>query len=183
MQLQTKRFVIRDFEPADAQEFLVYHADPRSSEFYKPHESTREHAVKLVSMFLNWADELPRRNYQFAVVLHSHRNDMVGCVGLRSEGHPQNEAEFGIEISPKYRGRFRFAIEIADEMLNFGFEKLKLKTITGRTVSDNIRIRRLATWYDAETLVTGGNDKNELHWRLTRDRWHKQMHHRMPKKA
>ena len=171
LKLQTKRFVLRDFAPADTPAFLAYHADPRSSQFYPSHQATRQHAEDLLSTFQRWAVAQPRLNFQLAVFRLREPQDLVGCVGLRSEDLPQNEAEFGIEIAPQFWGLARYAVEISNAMLEFGFTDRNLDVISGTTASENSRIIKLARWYGAEIQHANSRDDNTLCWRLTRDRW------------
>jgi hypothetical protein len=44
------------------------HADPLVMRFYDSDVGTREHAQHLVTMFIEWANESPRRNFQLAIV-------------------------------------------------------------------------------------------------------------------
>jgi [ribosomal protein S5]-alanine N-acetyltransferase len=62
MEILTKRFLLRDFREEDAAGFQEYHADARSSEFYRSKRSSP------VTPCNKWATEKPRRNYQFAII-------------------------------------------------------------------------------------------------------------------
>jgi ribosomal-protein-alanine N-acetyltransferase len=68
MEILTKRFLLRDFREEDAAAFQEYHADARSSEFYRVEEVKPGHALQLLETFNKWATEKPRRNYQFAII-------------------------------------------------------------------------------------------------------------------
>lgn len=59
MEIETPRFVLRDFTAADRPAFLAYHADPRSLAFYGPGEADADHAVLLLDTFAAWASERP----------------------------------------------------------------------------------------------------------------------------
>jgi [ribosomal protein S5]-alanine N-acetyltransferase len=78
MQIETRRFLIRDLASSDTAAFLAYHADPRSAEFYGPDEAGSEHAHKLLAKFHDWASVTPRQNYQLAVVLRVEPFTLVG---------------------------------------------------------------------------------------------------------
>ena len=178
MKLSTNRFILRDFMTADAAAFVAYHADPRSFKFDRAREFKRDHADRLLTKFRLWADEQPRRNYQLAVVQRNEPHELIGCVGLRTEGLPMNVAEFGIEIAPTYWGRVGYALEIADAMLQYGFYELSLDAVSGTTIPENTRITKLALWYGAditsaprEANSSNHCDANEIRWRLTFDQW------------
>jgi len=146
MQIETNRFLVRDFASSDASAFLSYHADPRSAAFYGPDEAAPEHAQERLATFHQWASVTPRQNYQLAVVLRQEPRALVGCVGLRCAGHPPGEAEFGIELAPDYWSAYAYAIEIGRALLDFGFSTLSLHAIVGSTISGNSAIARLAGW-------------------------------------
>lgn len=150
MQLSTKRFILKDFEDDDLPAFVEYHNDPRSRELYGPGENTPEHAAELVQLFKAWAAEEPRQNYQFAVVRLD--GQLVGCAGLRMKDAGPGRAELGVELAPAYWGKFGYAVEIIKCLVDYGFSSPDLVEIFGSTVSENIRIARLANAFGAVSL-------------------------------
>jgi [ribosomal protein S5]-alanine N-acetyltransferase len=178
MEIETKRFLLRDFMASDRSAFLAYQADPRNLAFYNPHESNPDRAARLFELFQTWADDRPRLNYQLAIVQQRSPHALVGCGGLRSINNATNEMELGIELAPTYWGGYAYAIEIGMALLDFGFRELKLEMISGSTVSANAKIARLAEWAGAEVVAIcpGGSwmserGWNEVKWRMTRSQW------------
>jgi RimJ/RimL family protein N-acetyltransferase len=178
MQIETRRFLIRDFAPDDAPAFLAYHADPRSSKF---HGQDAVPPGALLTMFQDWATEHPRRNYQFAVVQRREPYSLVGCAGLRCAGLPSGQAEFGVELAPDYWGAYAYAVEIGRALLDFGFETLGLEVVVGSTVGGNSAVARLAEWFGAEIVATRPGpdwmlqgDWRSVDWRITREVWQHQ---------
>jgi RimJ/RimL family protein N-acetyltransferase len=178
MEIQTNRFLLRDFLASDASAFLAYHADPRNSKFYSPEEAAPEHAKHLLTMFQDWATSQPRQNYQLAIVHRQEPFSLIGCAGLRRAGLPPGEAEFGMELAPDYWGRHAYAVEIGRALLVFAFSELGVRVVTGSTVSANTGIARLAEWFGAEKVATrpgpdwmGAQDWNRVDWRITREQW------------
>jgi [ribosomal protein S5]-alanine N-acetyltransferase len=179
MEIITKRFLLRDFVEADRSSFVEYQADPHSQVFYEPGATGSEHTNRLFDTFQMWASEQPRRNYQLAIVQHQEPCALVGCCGLRGSECDTGEMELGIELAPIYWGRYAYAIEVGRAMLDFGFRELQLNIISGSTVSANTRMTRLAEWGGAEVIeirpgVGWMSDRgwSELHWQITRERWH-----------
>lgn len=175
MRLTSRRFILRDFEDGDRADFLAYHADPRLQEFNGPGENTQGHAAQLFDMFKAWAAEVPRRNYQLAVV---HREgQLVGCAGLRMKDMMPGTAEFGMELTPAYWGRYGYAIESMSCLMDFGFRELGLDWIVGSTVSGNSRIVRLAKAFGAVSEELPGPAWMEARgwcrvlWRISREQW------------
>ncbi len=179
MELQTNRFLLRDFLARDAPAFVAYHADPCGSTFYGPDTTGPE---QLLTMFQDWAAQQPRENYQLAVVQREEPHALIGCAGLRSAGLPPGEAEFGMELAPDFWGRHAYAVEIGRALLAYGFTELGLRVVTGSTVSANTRIARLAEWFGAEIVATHtGSDWMvaqgwcHVSWRITLEQWRRRV--------
>jgi ribosomal-protein-alanine N-acetyltransferase len=177
MEIITGRFLLRDFDEGDRSAFLAYHSDPRFLAFYGPQEADPSHAQSLLETFRLWAEERPRSNYQLAIAPSREPQAMVGCCGLRATGC-EGRAELGIELAPEYWGRYGYAIEVTDALLEFGFCDLGLREIRGRTVSANARVARLARWFGAVALATRpvparmlARGWRETEWRITRASW------------
>lgn len=143
MEITTRRFLLRDFVADDAPVFEAYHADPRSVEFYGVEETKPDHAKELIELFKTWAAELPRVNYQLAIIRRDETQTLVGCCGLRSADSESGKAELGIELAPAYWGRYGYAVEAMGALVEFDFAELGLQEIYGDTVSTNSRIVRL----------------------------------------
>lgn len=178
MEIVTRRFLLRDFLETDRLPFLNYQADPRSFTFYGAEESSPEQAARLFEMFQTWACDRPRLNYQLALVHRQKPYALVGCCGLRGRSCEAGEMELGIELAPIYWGRYAYAIEAGCALLNFGFSELRLDTISGSTVSANVRITRLAEWIGAEMVVISPGESwmvdrgwSKVEWQLTKERW------------
>jgi RimJ/RimL family protein N-acetyltransferase len=113
-----------------------------------------------------------------AIVRREDPQALVGCCGLRGIGYDGHKAEVGIELSPRYWGRFGYAIEVAQALLEFGFGVLNLQEIRGVTTSANARVSRLANWFGAEEIATRPGPAwmlvrgwSETEWRITREQW------------
>ena len=177
MEIITKRFLLRDFVQEDEPAFLAYHADPRYAEFCSPEEVTPNFTHQLFQRFMQWAIEVPRCNYQLAIV--SRRNlELIGCGGLRQSGCDSGEAELGIELAPQFWGRYAYALEVGQALINFGFGTLNLSKIRGISVSENQRVSRLAERYGFVAINTfPGPDWmtargwHQVEWQLTRETW------------
>ncbi len=181
MEILTRRFLLRDFLPEDAPAFKAYHADPRSLEFYGAEQATAGHAGELLDLFRAWAAELPRRNYQLAIVRRDTAQTLVGCCGLRSADALPGTAELGIELAPDYWGRYKYATEVLQSLARFGFDELGLQEVFGSTVSANRRMVRLLESSGATTIVgitprwMSANGWTQVEWRLARADWNSRL--------
>jgi [ribosomal protein S5]-alanine N-acetyltransferase len=178
MEITTKRFLLREFTDEDGPAFLAYQSDPRYAQFCAPGEVGVNHARELLRRFRQWAAERPRRNYQLAISDIRHPQELMGCCGLRCEGYGPDQAEMGIELAPRYWGRYAYAIEIASALIDFGFTTLGLSEVRGISVSANSRVARLAHRYGfvavgrrpgPEWMRARGWRHTE--WQLRRERW------------
>jgi [ribosomal protein S5]-alanine N-acetyltransferase len=178
MEIVTRRFLLRDFIESDRAPFLEYQADPRNLIFYNPKESSPDRAVHLFELFEDWAREIPRRNYQLAIVQQQAPQTLLGCCGLRELADKPGEMELGIELAPNYWGRYGYAIEVGRSLLDYGFRELNLAALSGATISANVRVERLAAWFGAEVVEIepgaawmSARGWSEVTWRISRERW------------
>lgn len=140
--LVTPRLALRDFTLEDLPAYLEHQADPRHTEFYGPGETGPDFTRSLVERFVQWAAEVPRRNYQLAVVLREGAGELIGSCGVRLHGCEAGKGDFGLGLAPRHWGR-GFATEAARAILEFGFRELGLQEIRGVTVTENSRVQRL----------------------------------------
>jgi [ribosomal protein S5]-alanine N-acetyltransferase len=135
MELTGERILLREFAKSDVSGLLAVHSDPRVLRYDAPEVGTPEHARMLVEMFIQWANESPRENFQFAIV-DLEANALLGSCGIRRKGCPPDQAEFGIGIDADWWGR-GIAWEAARTILHFGFFELDLHEVHGVAVSEN----------------------------------------------
>lgn len=178
MRIETRRFVLRDFEECDRAAFRAYHKDARYLAFYGPEERDPDHAENLLKTFALWAAARPRLNYQLAIVSRWPSQPLVGCCGIRREGQPPGTAELGLELAAIHWGRYNYAIEIARALLHVAFDEMELDEIVGVTSSANVPVRRLALWFGAEKFDENAGTPwmqahgwSEQRWRITRETW------------
>ncbi|WP_178861610.1 GNAT family N-acetyltransferase [Thiomicrorhabdus cannonii] len=177
MEIVTNRFLLRDFADSDILEFEKYHIYPRSLEFYGTEEAKPGHARGLIALFQSWAAEQPRLNYQLAIIQRKAPHALIGCGGVRCAGMEPGTAELGIELAPKYWGRYGYAAEILHALIDYGFGTLGLQTIHGLIVSANSRVARLVSAFGATaaTLPTpawmSAKGWTQVEWTVTRQQW------------
>jgi RimJ/RimL family protein N-acetyltransferase len=142
MEITTPRLILREFTEGDLPALLLYQAAPRYSEFHGPEETGPDLAHKLIGMFLSWAAERPRQNYQLAIAQRDRPEEAIGSCGVRLKDCEAGRAEFGLELAPEHWGR-GFASEAARAILEFAFRDLGLEEVRGITVTENARVQRL----------------------------------------
>jgi ribosomal-protein-alanine N-acetyltransferase len=177
MQIETSRFLLRDFSDADRQSFIAYQMDPRYRGLYDQIDSDAGRAIKLFDLFSEWRGQVPRQNFQIGIFERT-TSRLCGCAGLRRAGKSEGTAVLGLELTPDDWGRYGAAIEVACALIEYGFCALNLHTITGDTASGNSRVDRLARWFGG-TIVDRRDGPawmmargwQEVEWALSRDAW------------
>jgi ribosomal-protein-alanine N-acetyltransferase len=93
MQIETKRFVLRDFAAADRAPFLDYQMDPHYLRLYDLNASYAPRASDLFARFLSWQQEQPGRRYQLGI--------FIGSLATERSAHARSasKARFGPESS------------------------------------------------------------------------------------
>jgi RimJ/RimL family protein N-acetyltransferase len=176
MQLKGQRVLLREFAGSDVGPLAAIHSDPRVLRYYVPEVGTLEHATMLVDLFMQWASEHPRRNFQLAIV-DLTTSDVLGSCGVRSKDCSAGKAEFGIGIGSSSWGK-GIAHEAARIILSFGFAELGLDEISGVAVAENEAVSKFARrlGFTARAARPGEpwmkeRGWNALDWVLTRETW------------
>ena len=176
MELTGERILLREFVEADVGGLHAIHSDFRALRYYAPEVGTPEHARMLVEMFIRWASENPRQNFQLAIV-DLETNALLGSCGIRKKSCPPDQAEFGIGIDADWWGR-GIGQEAARTILRFGFSELGLREVRGVAVSENQAVtkfmRRLG--FDRGAVRPGDAWMAErgwsaVEWVITREAW------------
>jgi RimJ/RimL family protein N-acetyltransferase len=179
MELTTPRLVLREFVEADAAAFRAYQADARAQEFYAPEEREPAPRGALVHLFIEWAAEVPRRNWQLAIAERAQPRGLVGSVGLRCAGAPSDAAEFGLELAPASWGQ-GYGTEAGRALLQWGFSAVPLAVVWGTTVSANTRVARLVRRLGFRAVAErvgqawlADRGWREVQWEIRREEWHR----------
>jgi ribosomal-protein-alanine N-acetyltransferase len=178
MEIQTNRFLLRDFSATDAAAFLAYHGDPRNSEFNAGRSETRTRSAFAGDISgvgrPETSPELPVRCCSASGTSRARRLRRVA-----SHGTSSGRSRIRDGLVPDFRGRYAYAVEIGRALLDFGFGKIGLRVITGSTVRANSAITRLTEWFGAEIVATRlaseqmpNREWASLDWRLTLEQWH-----------
>lgn len=135
MILTTKRLVLREFEEEDWQAVLTYQSDPRYQRYYPWTSRTEQDARMYVQRLLAQREEEPRTKFQLAITLASN-GQLIGNAGIRMSTPEAWEADIGYELDPRFWG-YGYATEVADTLLTFGFQTLRLHRIWAWCIAEN----------------------------------------------
>ena len=136
MEILTERLLLREFHDKDWEAVIDYQVEPLYLRYCAWKDRSPTDVQASIDWFIAAQHELPRRNYQLAVVDRSS-GKLIGNCGLRLNDGTLNEGDIGYEIAHTRWGQ-GLATEAAREMLRLGFEDLGLHRIWATCVSENI---------------------------------------------
>jgi [ribosomal protein S5]-alanine N-acetyltransferase len=176
MELKGERILLREFAESDVGGLLAVHSDPRVLRYYAPEVGTLEHSRMLVEMFIRWANENPRQNFQFAIV-DLQSNTLLGSCGIRRQSSPPGQAEFGIGIDADWWRR-GIAQEAARTVLRFGFSELDVHEVHGVAVAENEAVTKFVQRLGFSQGTARQGDAwmaergwSAVDWVITRETW------------
>ncbi len=141
MQLETDRLILRDFLENDWKEVLIYQNDFRYLQYYEWTSRTPEDVIQFVKDFILQQEAIPRRKFQFALIL-KNSGKLIGNCGIRINDENNVEADIGCELNPEYWNN-GYAIESVKEIVGFGVRDLGVKKITASCIAENTASQKL----------------------------------------
>jgi [ribosomal protein S5]-alanine N-acetyltransferase len=141
MMLTTNRLILREFVESDWQAVLAYQSDPAYLRYNPWWQRTELDVRSFVHMFIDWSEEVPRKKFQFAIIL-KEEGCLIGNCGLRKQSAYIQMADLGYEIDRRYWG-YGYATEASRALLEFGFEQLGLHRIWAYCIAENVASARV----------------------------------------
>ncbi|NHQ85257.1 GNAT family N-acetyltransferase [Iodobacter sp. HSC-16F04] len=130
--ISTPMLLLRDFTPADLNEYKKLRNDEKFQRFYSEEDSSAEKSEFLLDLFIQQSKEQPRRKFQLAVV--SLAGELMGSCGIRLEDTAN--ASVGCELGRRWHGTGA-ARQAAQAIIEFGFSVLKVQRIYAETIAGN----------------------------------------------
>lgn len=124
--------ILREFKPEDAREIFELNKD---TEVIKYTGDPAFESVEEAEKFLRAYDQYKKYKMGRWAVIEKDSGCFLGWCGLRYDPEAK-EANLGFRLFQKFWNQ-GFATEAARASLKYGFEKLGLKYIIGRSVEDN----------------------------------------------
>ncbi|PZR08277.1 MAG: N-acetyltransferase [Flavobacterium psychrophilum] len=132
MIITTQRLHLRQLTPNDAENFYLLNADPEVIRYTGDGAFANIEAAK---QFLEGYNHYEKYGFGRWAVIRREDNDFLGWCGLKYTPET-DEYDIGFRFFKKYWNQ-GYATEAAQACLNYGFEKLRLKTIIGRAMKAN----------------------------------------------
>ncbi|MBR7112568.1 MAG: GNAT family N-acetyltransferase [Clostridia bacterium] len=138
--LETERLFLRPMRVSDAPDMFEYASDPDVTRYllWRPHAD-----IGHTRSYLEYLGGRYRlgMHYEWAVILKAESR-MIGTCGFASIDCPNNKAEIGYVLNPRYRGQ-ELMPEAVKRVLAFGFDVLNLHRIEARYMIGNDASRRV----------------------------------------
>lgn len=131
--LETPRLFLRELGPDDAEQFYQLNLNPNVIKY------TGNAAFKDVEEALHFLEnyqDYKQNGYGRWAVIDKSSNDFLGWCGLKYD-KDLDETDIGFRFFEQHWNK-GYATESAKACLEYGFEKLNLKTIIGRAMEENI---------------------------------------------
>jgi len=132
--LDTERVILRPRTPADDQALFRLRSDERVNRFLdRPPTTTLDEA----RTFIEKIETAIKNGESFYWVLALKKeNQLIGTICYWNLVREDDQAEIGYELHPDFQGK-GIMQEAVTAVIRFGFEQLKLKTITAFPRQDN----------------------------------------------
>ncbi|MFC1550066.1 GNAT family N-acetyltransferase [Candidatus Neomarinimicrobiota bacterium] len=139
-ELNTARLKLRKFEPNDLNFVYSHFSDKNISEFLYDHESPTN--IDEAKELLDWCLNVKSPNHIRWCIIHGDNLKQIGTCGFHNYDKINNAAEIGYDISAEYWNQ-GYMSEALREMLNYGYDVLKLNRIFASVFILNIRSNKL----------------------------------------
>lgn len=139
--LETKRLILRSWEPRDLEPFAKMASDPRVMEFF-PSLLTRAESAENIRLMM---EKIEKNGFCFWAAELKATQEFIGFIGLNIPGFQTAFTpcvEIGWRLAYDYWGQ-GLAPEGAIASLKYGFEQLNLEEIVAFTTKDNLKSQRV----------------------------------------
>jgi len=134
--LETERLCLRQLKTKDANEIFILRTDESVNKFIKrPRAKTIDDALQHIARINNYI-----KNNESILWAISMKNDpkLIGTICLWNIVKEKDHAEIGYELIPQFTGQGLMQEALA-KVIEYGFEKLQLKTIEAWLNENNLR--------------------------------------------
>jgi len=132
--LETERLTLRALNLNDAKAIFGLRTNKEVNEFI---DRRTPRNLSEARAFIDRISKLTSENKGIFWVIESNNNhQLVGTIGLRNFEDEEDYAELGYELDPSYQQK-GFMSEAFEVVLEYGFNKMELKTIEAFTHKNN----------------------------------------------
>ncbi|MDP1729098.1 MAG: GNAT family protein [archaeon] len=177
MKLQTKRLILRPFAKGDISNIVENINNLKVTKWLLvvPYPYKRKDAIWWVENCKEKAKAKPRKDYNFGIEL-KEEHKIIGGIGLHRVNKNNGTAELGYWLGEKY-WRQGYGSEALENLINFAFNKLKLRRLGAEVFAENPSSGKLLEKYgfkreglkrQAQICKADGKIKDEILYGLLR---------------
>ena len=138
--LTTERLILRQLETTDDKAIFSHRSDDRVNTYL---EDFRHSSIEQTQTFIDRVQkEVLDSKTILWVITPKGRNTFIGTICLWNISKSERKAETGYTLDPEFH-RMGYMNEALVKIIDFGFNKMKLKTIEAYTHKDNASSIRL----------------------------------------
>jgi len=137
MKLETKRLILRDIETKDAKDIVanVNNLNVSRNLLVVPYPYSMKDAKEWIKDCKKNARKNPREGYSLGIELKLEKK-LIGSIGLHKVNRYQGTAQIGYWLGENY-WRKGYMYEAASKVLDFAFNKLKLRRLDIEAFAEN----------------------------------------------
>lgn len=149
--LSTERLLLRQLALSDEKEIFLLRSDSEVNRFLdRPRAETIEDARQFIQTIRSGVQE--NKWVYWAICLRSDPA-LIGAIGLWNISREHSKAEIGYELLPAWQGK-GIMNEVLATVLDFGFSRLKLRTIDAILDPANTRSLKLLETHGFKRLAS-----------------------------
>src|SRR3989304_5784794 len=132
--LTTASLILRQLETTDDKDIFSHRSDDRVNKYL---EGFRHTSIEQTQTFIDRIQKEVANNKTILwVITQRERNRFIGTICLWNISKNEYKAETGYTLDPKFQ-RMGYMNEALVKVIDFGFNKMKLKTIEAYTHENN----------------------------------------------
>jgi len=157
--IETERLIIR---PLSIDDLLPLHRIRSDKNINRYIERENEIDIKETKEFIQKIKELTENNtcIYWAIIFRNY-NLLIGTICFWNFNFNIEEAEIGYELLPEFQGK-GIMLEATNGVIDFGFEILKLKSISAFVSEKNIKSIALLEKFHFKIFPNNLSDKSEV---------------------
>ena len=133
--LKTERLLLREVDPADARDLLVFRGDPEVQRFNSRPITDISEILTVIDTLRKWY--LAQKSIHWGVTRHDDQR-VIGLFSLHGLNRFHQRGAIGYDLAREFWGQ-GIASEAARAVVGFAFEHLSLNRLEAVTISDNYR--------------------------------------------
>lgn len=162
---ETKRCIIREFEPKDMDALWELYSDPEITEYIDdlfPYDEELEYENKYIEHIYRYF------GYGMWLVFHKETGKLIGRAGIESKDYQEgSEIEMGYVIAKEYQKK-GYATEVCQGIMEYAMKELDIKKINCLIDKNNYPsialAKKLGFKYDENCWNMGENMQRYIYW-------------------